>query len=1364
MSECERIPASTKKSRLSSMLSKMVYEDEDDTSHPKYASPRDTTVSALPSGLGSANSSRVTAFRMALLLPFLIRSVNGACSDADCAPPEGWDNFVNNLASDLAPLLTLLGEQVTIQYLNESLSWIDSLLFAFAPLGIISAMVAAIRVAGRPLLWSLIGRAKESRGTVEAELMSSTSSDVCELWGGEGVSRVLGSPVLLQLVYVGSGDVEKSGYEKLPTIKSSEGVYLFHEAIRLDIYRKKGDTGPSPDIQESVDMEANNDIDDFHTRQNPPNLSLNVSIRPLDPKVLITFACIGFFMQAGVLIYAAISQYYLKLGKSGINVPAYGFPILLTGTLSLAIGMFLCAQAVETSTKEETWEPTEKGDSKSVVWLQQGGQTVGDQRFGSFARRSGTKFPENRVLTSEKAGKGKPVLVTAAISTAFFGFVAQFVGLRAMHPSVTIAQLGAVLIMTVLRSCARIQREGRNDIEDPDEIEGYELDWLAKDLKGCQSWEINTGRVEVSSANAKRVWSPSQASPPQNSDDKHSDAVSLAPPSDEEDFDHDVSANAASAVMRTRARLARLSHDWMFGGRKKAEVLHNLIEETMNEVFDNMTIRDALKTEREISWTILVEASFKDSTTNIEQFNLNFNRKLNENQSFGAWTIEKSELEAVLCLWTSSIVRADRQRARDTLPRFKRVRILASATELTSTHYNVWVPRAKNPKLERLYDENTRYYGYTRAPSRDQVSETGYLYVDADGDSSTLCAQELYSLFIFEIARIVQEIGGVTTPYNKGPSEAFRLHNSNLGRLADIYNGHGLGTTEDAYFSIISAFGSAGKLPYPYEACLEVMNSSQELAQSGKWRDGLENDAWLYKNSKSENVPMNLTDVIMKPLLEHTRKLAKNITLARLDRQDQIQEMWEATHSYCKLVRAEKLEEKRRALGLVTLCLTCARANPDFGYKAMIGLLCDTIQCFGGEKLHNNQDFRARVQELWRDEAFSDFKFTARFLWENTVDEWLQSEQEQCPLVSRVLVDVLRDIGGVLFNVELQQYFATPTCLKSAAALTADHGVSIEESKDPLFPIDLLLIRKYRSPVQMAAEVGNLQILRALLEAGADIINEKPAPHYGKTTLQAAAGAGHLDIVSLLIDRGAKKDEEPAPYYGRRALQAAAGAGHLNVVKFLCNDLKVIKPQGAGGTIPMPTTKVTQKADATKDTGDGINHSPDDIAFVSGAPAPHHGRTALQAAAEGGHIAIVEYLLDIIDVENEITSDPGVTALEAAASGGHEAIVMTLIKAGAGIDENLESTMGRTAFEAAVSNGHMGTIESLLRCNFNRQKTLVRAIERGYNDVVRHLFSHAGVKPNVNGEDAQTLLDTAAKYGRSAIIKILKENGLNIES
>lgn len=50
-------------------------------------------------------------------------------------PPEGWDNFANTLGSDLA-LLTLFAEQVTKQYLSESLSWVDCLLFALSPLGI----------------------------------------------------------------------------------------------------------------------------------------------------------------------------------------------------------------------------------------------------------------------------------------------------------------------------------------------------------------------------------------------------------------------------------------------------------------------------------------------------------------------------------------------------------------------------------------------------------------------------------------------------------------------------------------------------------------------------------------------------------------------------------------------------------------------------------------------------------------------------------------------------------------------------------------------------------------------------------------------------------------------------------------------------------------------------------------------------------------------------------------------------------------------------------------------------------------------------------------------------------------------------
>lgn len=89
-------------------------------------------------------------------------------------------------------------------------------------MGIITAIVTAIRVGGSQDFRSLIGRATESRATVEADLMSFTSADVCELWSGKGVVRVLGSPALLQLIYVAEAKSE-----------TSAGIYTLPEACRL---------------------------------------------------------------------------------------------------------------------------------------------------------------------------------------------------------------------------------------------------------------------------------------------------------------------------------------------------------------------------------------------------------------------------------------------------------------------------------------------------------------------------------------------------------------------------------------------------------------------------------------------------------------------------------------------------------------------------------------------------------------------------------------------------------------------------------------------------------------------------------------------------------------------------------------------------------------------------------------------------------------------------------------------------------------------------------------------------------------------------------------------------------------------------
>lgn len=75
-------------------------------------------------------------------------------------------------------LLALFGERVTMQFMSQSTGWADNIILAMAPLGIITTIIGAIRVGGPSWLKTIIGRARESRAIVEAELMSSTSKEV----------------------------------------------------------------------------------------------------------------------------------------------------------------------------------------------------------------------------------------------------------------------------------------------------------------------------------------------------------------------------------------------------------------------------------------------------------------------------------------------------------------------------------------------------------------------------------------------------------------------------------------------------------------------------------------------------------------------------------------------------------------------------------------------------------------------------------------------------------------------------------------------------------------------------------------------------------------------------------------------------------------------------------------------------------------------------------------------------------------------------------------------------------------------------------------------------------------------------------
>jgi ankyrin repeat protein len=81
-----------------------------------------------------------------------------------------------------------------------------------------------------------------------------------------------------------------------------------------------------------------------------------------------------------------------------------------------------------------------------------------------------------------------------------------------------------------------------------------------------------------------------------------------------------------------------------------------------------------------------------------------------------------------------------------------------------------------------------------------------------------------------------------------------------------------------------------------------------------------------------------------------------------------------------------------------------------------------------------------------------------------------------------------------------------------------------------------------RTPLAMAARLGRLEVLRALLEAGAARRPEADPGQGAPTALMEAAAAGQAEAVALLLEHGvdpALRDRD-----GRTATDHAHAAGH----------------------------------------------------------------------------------------------------------------------------------------------------------------------------------------------------------------------------
>lgn len=319
-----------------------------------------------------------------------------------------------------------------------------------------------------------------------------------------------------------------------------------------------------------------------------------------------------------------------------------------------------------------------------------------------------------------------------------------------------------------------------------------------------------------------------------------------------------------------------------------------------------------------------------------------------------------------------------------------------------------------------------------------------------------------------------------------------------------------------------------------------------------------------------------------------------------------------------------------------------------------------------------------------------------------------------------------------------------------------------------------------------AVKSGDGILVEKLIKEGVDInlLNDESSAFHD-SALADAAGRGHLDIVELLLNKGADPNiGEPTPLYW------AAHDGYLNIVKLLIKRGAKVKSK-EGGDALFAASGSDEKLAIAK------------ILIENGADLDHFGKeglpllgSPLMRAVYEGQAEMVKLLLNSGANINAAGKD-GETCLFSAVSRHNSAMAKWLIQQGAKV--NLKNSNGFTPIVFAVvdedlalvklleDNGatiddidlqlavaimrkNRQTVDALLAKNakadlkklgeYNVVSPMIMAAKRGDVEILQKLLSH-GADPNVV-IDAETPLTIAAENGYIDAVRFLLKIGADV--
>lgn len=1281
-------------------------------------------------------------------------------------------------------------------------------------MGIITAVTGAIRVGGPSWLKAMIGRARETLASAEAELMTSTSHEVCELWNGSLV-KVKGTAPIQELLFF------EPDHTLPPPHDTAEfdgvfRIFTLEEALAKypDLLKKREPQAPwlmrmlSRWKHAKHDEEASNlpyRKEGFQNKslmagsssslspaiKSAPNVSLNLN-PPKRSGERYSLAVLGVIIQLAVLAIDGLVMYYWKWLKGGLPVQTYAYPLTVVGTVFLVFGMFICAGVINKSTTKVTWVRGPAGEKLKIriLYLQRGG-VINGQRFESCAiiakqardnistsrRRGYASVPStvaSATLTSggrrnteiEKHGFkfdkfGTITLVGAFISVG--GFCIQFMGLRSLHWSASVGQLVATFIMTAVRTFERRDLVGRPH-EEP-LSEGHEMDWLASRMtkdrtkfwtyySDIQRHDMSVLHEFMSGENPAWRWSIYTGD---NARARWTQPPQIA-----------TTLSDAQKHIKIRQRLGELCR-WTSPVSELAVAVASSIDEVMNAVFSQVKMRQFV-------WSLNAKVGNKS-----QWINLTIERESYRKQ----WVSNAAEIEAVLSVWLFHV--REMERSQFLIRQMGRERHLSKLG--ISAVVDDWL-RCGEPAMQR---HNIQFLG----PDSPSLRRDLHWWVPSRA-STLLEVWDLTPVDNFKVPALDTSADGICIiDYHRVTGFAKFASSRDEARREPValeYKSQELALDtfcEDLPIAddhIHLKRNGKSSLARVSETKLEV-SLAQHLFSGFMWAVSehlmnVDGQTTTQQTNSSDNPTDWQSIKLDNSLLSRIAQAIHNTGLGSLE---------DVYLSIIPPLSHTNLLPIGAAVDPILRNLKARKANNDWEKSGSILL----------ELLHFGTTFGSLTNSRKIPCQFS-LKATAVALEFNrslleTTSIWTDQLRDPDTLVRLqnllaerfALIDKevfsnlgmvyrrqnrLEGLGGLIKNIPddtatFPAYLGYTPLHESVFKNAEVH----EAEKKCVNRRDVL----GWSPLHYAVNSDGFTV-SLLLKDGADpnardIVDWTPL-HYaafhkkpalaetllakgadlnvhtwsGLTPLHCAVRGGHFGVVFKLINRKARVDIRDNALM--TPLHWAAYLGMSSIVSLLLENRASPKEQDDHGRTPLHLAAIGAGVDTLRV-----------LAEVSdGAAKDNDGKTAVDLAVYKGNEESMKFLLERSDIKDSCTLEKIHDALRLAANHGRASIMRILLNMSA-VDQDDADKKGHTALMHAARNGHTDVVQLLLDNHAdtdakdvgNSRTACHLAAKHGHLDIVRLLISHKST-PDKNGNHPIAL---AAEHGFEGVVRFLLQHG-----